>query len=58
MEEKLKGSVLCVTMKSLFHMTCCLVTDLLCLCAKKVSCLAVNGLMELRALFFAVYCHL
>lgn len=55
MEEELKGSVLRVTMQSLFHMICCLVTDLLCLCAKKVSFLAANALMKWHALSFAVY---
>lgn len=43
--EAEKGLVLFDTMESLFHMICCLVTHVLCLCAKKVAHLAVSGLV-------------
>lgn len=43
--EAEKGLVLFDTKESLFHMICCLVTHVLCLCAKKVAHLAVSGLV-------------
>lgn len=44
-EAEKKGLFLFDTMESLFHMICCLVTHVLCLCAKKVAHLALSGLV-------------